>query len=314
MNFSTVIFSLIFSLITFQAHAQMGLTSVKVGYTLPTLQTTLTGPAGPDIKYQPAPQNRYGVGLNFGPCLLFINANSASSSDVVKYGETNVSGASFLFYGEFHTFDLSYERYEGFNINNSEEVSPGWSSPNRIQRPDIVKDKFRFKYQYTWSPQDFSLGIFEQSVVPENSGGSFVIGAQASQKGLSGTTPLVPTTQTASYGAMGNLREVKMTTVQAGLGGGYVFEWERFYLAWYGMLWGGPQSQALTFGAAGATTTNETGSVFALGYDARASIGYNADHFFTALNFVREYQKQEVSSGYLVTTDDEASIWLGWRF
>lgn len=287
----------------------------KFGIVGTSLMVDISDPEGivkPPIQYRPNSLGRLTLGvsfLGFGASVGLTTERNAEQE--VQFGRTQGADYQFRFFREQNSFDLFYQKYEGFYIENSDKIDSSIQGTDPyLQHSDLRSEHLGFQYFRTFSPEDFSMAAcFDQSGWQKESGGTWFGYAAIDQHSLRADSSLIPNELAANYAAIQKFRGGDFTTGKIGFGGAYVWVYDKFYLAGKLVIAGGQQKQKYYLGDESVDRW-----LPATGVNAKASLGYNGDTYFTSLHIFTDttaiaIKDRQISMGTL-----DVSLFFGTHF
>lgn len=149
---------------------------------------------GYSLDYMPNGNNSLGFGFNykwigFGLAFKVINPDEAD-----RYGETDYLDLQTNFYLRKGVFDLFYQKYKGFFLNNTSAMIKDWGNRETFYlRPDIEVVSSGINYTHIFNPEKFSyISSFSQTEVQKKSAGSIILSAIVNFHRLSADSSFVP--------------------------------------------------------------------------------------------------------------------------
>lgn len=265
-----------------------------------------------EIAYQPSTRSKTSVGLAFGSLGLSLGlSNPVSNEDKNMYGESRVNDWQLRFYGKYATWDIIYQEYDGYYIDNTEhfDASRGQNDP-RLQRPDIKNIHYGMQVTYVLKADEYNIGsCFDLGVRQIRSGGSLFLTGGFDHNRLSADSPIVPQNFRAAYDALGTLSKGTFNTVSGG--GGYGHTWVRnsFYI---GGIFGftlGVQQLSTDSTPPPASMWNAT-----MGTRMKLGTGYNGERMFWGFSMHYDENRMGVMDGILRFAATESALFWGFRF
>lgn len=299
---------------TWQSPPQKTL-NVKLGIVVPSLGTEFKpaedGAAKP-VSYQPSGTSRTAMALGYGPFGLTASIrNPIDAEERRTRGETSVDDWQLRFYGKYGIWELFYQNYMGFFVENSAEIDPslGENDP-KIQRPDFRSVHYGLQYFRNLSPDEYSMGAaFDHGVYQTKSGGSWILTGTISRHRLAADSSLIPAQVTTSYTDLDGFKDGEFLGARVGGGYGYNFVWAPYYIGLMGTLSYGPQQQRYTL----ANEYVERGSFFG-GGSLKAAIGANGPGSFWGLQMSYDLTTIQIKQSNIGLSTAEAMLFWGFRW
>lgn len=289
---------------------------VKLGIQTPTLQTDITDMNDSNvtpITYRPSGTSRTMLGLTYGPFgAVGAVRNPVSADDQTRFGSSTMTDFQLRFYGRYGVWELFYQDYSGYYIDNSEQVDPTRSASGpKIQRPDIRSTHVGFQYTRSFSPEDYNMGAaFEHSIYQTASGGSWLAVAHIDQHRITADAPLIPTQLTAQYPSLDGFKGGDFLTFRGGGGYGYNYIWgDTYYLAGVLTVSIGSQKQNYVL-----TATTESRWQAVAGGTGKLGIGSNGSKYFWGLNFTYDTTSIQIGSAKIDQATTEGTLFWGFRW
>jgi len=146
------------------------------------------------LDYTPNGNSSIGFGFNykwigFGIAFKVINPDEAD-----RYGETDYLDLQTNFYLRKGVFDLFYQKYKGFYLENTSAMIKDWDDQETFYlRPDIEVVSSGVNYTHVFNPEKFSyISSFSQTEVQKKSAGSIILGASVNFHRLSADSSFIP--------------------------------------------------------------------------------------------------------------------------
>lgn len=286
--------------------------TLKLGFVTPSLNSEFKPEEKSQQKviYQPSSPTKLSIGAGLGPfSVTYGTPGVMSDEEKAKKGESKIDDWQFRFFGDVHTFDLFYQKYSGYYIENTAVVDP--SQTGNIIRPDISNESYGIQYFYNFHHDDVSVrAAFDQTTVQTKSGGGGLLVAAANYFKAQADSAILPATVSSQYGRFSTLRGGVFTTFKAGVGGVYTYVVSKWFVSGLLTVAVGPQSQLFDIGTSEFEKTNK----FVTGANGKISAGYNSKRFFFALGLFIDTQNIENENLYVTNSTVEGSLWAGARF
>ncbi|MGE3757117.1 MAG: DUF4421 family protein [Pseudobdellovibrionaceae bacterium] len=289
-------------------------TTVRMGFVTPKLKQLISNPensSAKEVDYEPNINSKFGIGLSVGNLALsgsFSQRKDQSSES--HFGQTTSTDYQIRFYGDVHSYDIFYQRYSGFYIENSNDIDPAYSGiSDRIKRSDVEIEHYGVQYFYNFHSQNFHPGYFDQSAIPRKSGGSLFLMLAANHHRIAADSPLVPSELAGTYGQFENFSGGHFQTIKIGPAAGYCFVFKGFYLAGMGIITGGQQRQSYSLLGENKTKVLPQSSMsFKIGG------GFNIQNFFISYNLIVDNTLFTIENARVAASTIESTIWTGFRF
>jgi hypothetical protein len=236
----------------------------------------------PQASYKYNPSNTASIGLaanlfNVGFEILVGTRQSPESK--TKYGETRSFDMQSVVLGRRWLHDIYYQRYESFYVTfPGQEVSGGSPYP---QRPDLLSRNLGYTATYFINPRFSLRAAYSATERQLHSQGSLAVSTAVSSLLIHGEESIIPDTAWLRFGQGADASEIQFSSL--GFAPGYTYslvyhKWFVNALALYG------PAHYWTRYVTEADNEHYDISINS-GYYLRASIGYNGDRFFVAMNY-----------------------------
>lgn len=267
----------------------------------------------PTIEYQPSAKSRTAVGVSYGPVGLSLGLNNPiPEDDRARNGESRVTDWQFRFYGKHATWDIVYQDYEGYYIDNTEQFDPSRdeNSP-RLQRSDIRNVHYGVQLTYVTRPEEYNIGsAFDLGARQLRSGGSFFWTGAIDHNRMTAGASIVPEGFRSSYGALGTLTSGTFSTFSVGAGYGKTWVGRNgFFLGGlFGMSVGAQQQTSDSVPAPSFPWTITAGTKVKFG------TGINGERMFGGFFMHFDQNRMGVMDGVLTFSAAEGGLFWGMRF
>lgn len=277
------------------------------------LSFVLQEPGSGSTKVEFKPNNAYGLGLGvyvFDIGLEFVFPMSIGQEQESLFGTTRATDLQLNILSRHWGGDIVYQRYKGYYLSNPQPpLQPDQPHP---QRPDIVTENLGINGIYAFNSKHYSLrSSFTFADRQLKSAGGFLLAASYNQYQIEGDSAILNPYYQAYLGQNQSFNALNFHTyaLAAGYGHNFVFKSKLFVTL---LLAVGPALEDFRFrDSGGMLHVNTHIDAYA---DVRAALGYNNDHFFTAITVssqTRNVTFEEVRFSSVTTT---ARILFGWRF
>ncbi len=237
-----------------------------------------------ELEYIPNGNNSAGFGLSYKWVGFGIDFKIADPNSTETYGETEYVDFQANFYLRKGVFDLFYQKYKGFYLENTSAMILGWNDENKyLIRPDIEVVSSGANYTHVIHPEKFSyISSFSQTEVQKKSAGSFILGAAINFHRVSADSSFVPENLLYEDAFLGNdVTSLKGITTNARFGYAHTFvARQRFFF-----------SLSLDVGVSHVYSIyRETGQNQKHGFhinpnaSTKFALGYNYNKWFAGLN------------------------------
>lgn len=261
------------------------------------------------VEYRPNSVGRWSVGVEY----LGFGATIGSTPErnpiqEAQFGSTKGSDYQFRFLREQNSFDLFYQKYQGFYILNSQQIEPTRQSTDPyLQRPDLFTEHYGLQYFRTLSPEEFSMAsCFEQSGWQKESGGTWFFYGGVDRHRIKADYSLIPTQVAEFFPTIKDFTGGEFTTAKLGFGGAYALIYNNFFAAMKLIVAGGQQQQHYHLNSETVDRVLPSS-----GGNAKISMGYNGENYFGSLNVFLDSTDLVMNDGKLKMGTIETSIFWG---
>jgi hypothetical protein len=288
---------------------------IKSGIKVPTLEMKIFGDPEkiePELHFRPNSPTQYFLSLSTGPISLAGSFNTPPTElEKALYGESKVTDYQLRFYQKFIAFDLFYQRYQSYYIENSSEVdSKIKENDPLIQRSDLGAENWGGQIYLNLTPDEFSLpAVLDQSgVQKESAWGFFLLGGAAHSRILA-EQALVPSSLTSAYKDFSFFEGGEFTIAKWGCGTGYVGIKGPWFFSSLLLLSFGQEDQNYTMSGEKIYRHKYHNSA-----NFKLTLGYSGQNFITGLQSHADENTLPVENVniQLITTD--ISVFLGAKF
>lgn len=291
--------------------------SVRTGVVGSQLSEDIQGPAllnAPNVNYIPNAPAQTIYGINIGKLgFSYGKLNALPQDQIFLKGNTLEEDYQFRIFGEKNTFDVFYQKYSGYYLNNSEQmdgVSRSSGLVPYLQRSDIHVEHYGLQYFRTLNDDNFSLAAnFDQVGWQNQSGGSWFFYTGLDQHHIGGSSSFIPTQAQKYYPQFVNFRSGEFQSLKVGLGGGYSLVFGGLYIAGMLNIDGGQQRQRYELG-----TEKTERWVPGTGGNLKLSFGYNGKTLFSCFNFFQDSTDVKIADATIHFATMESSFHLGLHF
>ncbi|HAS34897.1 MAG TPA: hypothetical protein DCS15_00315 [Flavobacteriales bacterium] len=135
--------------------------------------------------FYPNEQTDLGFGFNYKWLGVALTVDPNRSRNVETLGETKKLDLQLFSYGRKFGFDVNISRYQGFYLNNPDELGVKWDRVHYPLRPDINTNHTEFNWFYVRNHEKFSYrAAFTQNEEQKKTAGSLIFGAFAGNTGI----------------------------------------------------------------------------------------------------------------------------------
>jgi hypothetical protein len=230
-------------------------------------------------------------------------ANPLPEQDKKLKGDSRYSDFQVRFLGSRVGVELFYQTYLGYyltkrNADNSFTI-----------RDDISTQHYGFNFFYLFDREAYSINAaFAQADRQTVNGGSWVGIIAGDRNIIAGSRPLVPTELAEQYGDISKFKAGDFLSVTAGMGYGYTWTHENFYLTELISLNFGQQHQMF------ALEKKYDRWIPASKSSLRIGFGYNGTKNFGGFQFLADSNVIPIEKGEVAMSAMEALLFYGRRF
>lgn len=288
---------------------------MEIGIISPTLSYQIKAPSevsSSQVKYQPHSTSKTALGFSYRNIGASISStNPASDESNLQLGKTKSTDVQLRFFGK-RTYEFFYQSYEGYYIQNSEDIDPIYSgSATKIQRPDIKTKNYGFNFYWNVNDKDFSQAVaYDQMGVQKQSAWGLSWLVHASQSSIEGQTELVPPAFAAPFGQLASIKHLIRNTLAGGVGVGGIASWQNLYIA--GLLALGLGHQSLYY----QDNTPDVGKEATTGsyVSARIGFGYNGSKNVLGFQILNDAVNTTLLKGEITGATTEFKLFYAYRF
>lgn len=266
------------------------------------------------LLYRPAQSTYLGVALGYQwlAGTLWFSAKSDQATRAVE-GESQYSDTGIALYFDRIGFELDYNRYQGFLIDNSSSrlSTTTLNGAKYYKLPDMKTEGLGAKIIFAQHPEHFSMAAaFEQSKIQNTSGGTWaVIGALRYQK-VSNSGAIIPSEMQTFYGSDALINNATMANGSLGLGYGYLWApAEGFFISPFLGLGLGYQA---TWWSTPSTHTSHASVT--VNTHLKLGAGFNGKKFFFTVDEQLDRFQQNTSSIEIGNSQLATTLSIGLRF
>jgi hypothetical protein len=284
----------------------------KLGIDVPGYDLTFKG-EDREIKFNPNVRALYSVGVSLQD---FLGVNwgfraSQTEKEELKKGETDYDDWRInLAFHQFHLF-LNYSQFKGFYIEDSHEVDNTWTSDlPYVQAPNLSSRTAGANFTWVVSPENYSLiAAMDQTERQEKSGGSFLLGAAATETVFRDSDEIIPASVQSAYGRDATLTEGRFMALSAKGGYGYTLVFNDKYFASLAVQIGyGTQRMSLK-----GTNFDRTAWAQATKVDGLLSLGWNGDDYYSGISVSGDGTTFDTGPIDITTTLYAIKLYFGFR-
>lgn len=286
----------------------------KLGIQVPVYSFELQAPVGisnKKINYSPNSNGRLFSSVDYRNLGISFGSSSGSNvNEINEKGQSNITDFQIRMFGK-RTYELFYQRYQGFFISNSEDVDSSYNGANKIKRADIETRSYGLNFAWNFNDKNFSPQVaFAQMGQQKKSDWSWMMFTSLSDFEVQGETALVPSTVKSDFGRIGSLQHIKTQSFSMGLGLGGIAAWEGLYITALLGVGGGAQITTAQFEGL-ADEKNTQGSSVSM---FRIGLGYNGEKHILAANYWGDSVAISVGDGRFISSITQFSLYYGYKF
>ncbi len=253
---------------------------------------TEKGFSSEEVAYLPNPSLCAGAGFSWWIFGFSFHTAVVPLRDTAVYGKTTFLDIQFNYYFRKIGFDLFYQRYKGFSLENSRSYGLFQGFPG-AHRPDLSITAIGGNLFYIFSDGFSYNASFKQTERQTSSGGSFILMTSIINYTIDSSYSLIPPSQEIFYSTDTGFRGGSFTSF--GLSPGYAHTFiigENFYITPSLCVGSGlmKKSYRVLIGE-----RNKYGSFIKV--NCRLAAGYNADRWFYGVALVVDITSTKSSLG-----------------
>lgn len=235
-------------------------------------------------EFKPNDVTNLGFGVNYKAFGLSVAFIPVGRQDRERYGRTRKLDLQGNMYTRKFGFDVRFQYYKGFYIDNPGTFAPDLDQDSLIiKRSDISTLSLGGNIFYVFNNNQFSFkNSFTNNEWQKKSAGSFYAGNSFSIFGLNGDTIIAPTTIVDTLNPKKYFKSMDIISI-GGFGGyAYTYVLAKHFFITLAMAPGFATVKIKTQNGFGETLTNN--SRLAFQFNSRVGLGYNSDKFFGGLS------------------------------
>ncbi|UTW60638.1 DUF4421 family protein [bacterium SCSIO 12741] len=271
---------------------------------------------GFQTEYKPNDGSSIGFGFNYkwlGFSMAFI---PLGRRDFSTHGRTQRLDLQGNIYTRKFGFDLRFQYYKGFYIDNPQNLDENWVSDSGVPtRFDIRTANLGANMFYVFNHQKFSFrNSFVNNEWQTKSSGSFYAGTAFSFYSIAGDSAIAPTELVDSLVPEDFFMRANILTL-GGFGGyAYNFIIQRKFFVSLAMAPGLSTLRLREIDAEGEEFANSTKLAFR--FNTRIGMGYNSERFFSGISYFNDflsfnYNQNESSFSF---ASGAFRLYVGYRF
>lgn len=254
------------------------------------------------------------VGLSFKIKKVYVSAAiqlPASEALKKKYGNSKFRNININIQGRILQWGLFYRDYKGFYLDNYKKFYPDWNKDS-LGYPQsaglrIIETGINLGFNFN---RNFSMNAaFAQGERQKKGAGSFLMALSERYQRIEADTGFVPFSQETFYPNLEKLKYGNFLSTIISLGCGYQFVIRKFHFTPVLMAGSGFQLQSYT-----QTNRKRFWINIPTYASARGQIGYNGDHFFANLIYIKEFNTIPIKESRIRLFHNWYEIGVGLRF
>lgn len=276
-----------------------------------SLMATERSSLAPHLVYQPNVGAMTYVSASYRRYTASLGLDHAPAEHAARtHGQTRANDYQIRFHGDRWSPEFFYQSYQGYYLENSEQIGKAQPNGGKYLRPDMKFTHWGAQLYYNLSPDDYSFSShFSLKSYQIESGGSVFLVGSHNFYHLRGESPIFPS-ELGNYGAAGGVNEVRLHSSSVGAAAAYNFVYRGYFIG--GMLGFGlnhqiGENRSLSAESEEFTRTGHKTYV-------KLGLGYNSRSFFSGVNLNYDGQSTAVANTDLTIDSSEIKIFIGWRF
>ncbi len=264
------------------------------------------------IWYRPSVQNTIGIGLGFKDLALHFNFKLRQNATIeARQGNSKYSDLQIHSYGKKLGYDIYYQTYKGYYIENLDNFVNGLFSGNQLQQRDDLRLKnFSTNVFYVFNPQKFSYrSAFVLDEKQLRSGGSFILTGSLGYFQVSADSSIVPSNTDIAFHSKAHFNQVDFYTlaVTPGYAHNFVFPKGFYFSVGVSGLIG------LQYHEGHAEEYANKGFHYFLKGIFKSSLGYNVEKWVAGISLTTDIQGMNTEFVQFRTNNLNISLFLARR-
>lgn len=290
--------------------------SVGFGFGTPSLQTVLESDKSTDAEelvYSPNQAGNTLLAFQYGNIGLGIGfRNKLNEEDSLAPMESSYQDYQFRIFGEKRSYEISYQSYKGYVIENPEEFDSSLSSSSsEALFPNMKSNNLMLSFIHNFSPEKLNMeAAFGMGEVQKKSGGSWLAGAFLSRQETDGEKSLTPSFTGSVFSAIQDIYYLRQLNLGVSGGYSYLYYKNGYFASVLLMSSIAYQKQRILFLSSSEKKDSE---VTANRTFLNLGLGYNVDFHKLALNVYTSSINTRIKSAGLQTTSTEAALIYTYR-
>lgn len=265
------------------------------------------------VNYAPNDRGYVGIGAYIFDVgfELAVKVPAAFERSKSRYGETDFIDFQGNIYGRKWCFDGTFQKYDGFYLNNAIDIMPDFQSGDDFpQRRDLSVMNIIVNGIHVFNHQKFSFRSgFNQADKQIKSAGSPILLLSAARFSINADSQLIPGNVSSSFGEAGTLSGGRFVTFSALPGYAYNFVYRDFFMHANATAGFGIQHQKLEL-----TDQDKIEYAIEPKFNVRAAIGYDNERFFAGGSFLMQRSTIGFEGMRINNTAGNYKIFVGFRF
>lgn len=287
---------------------------VQTGFTSPNYNFSIDPPDANLAKsatFNPNVESKTALGVSYRNLIFnYAIPNRPNQELVNDRGSSRSTDFQFRFYGK-RTYELSYQSYTGYYLENSADFDPQYGTKNaRIKRPDIRTRNIGFNFIWNFHEEDYSLLVaLDQHGHQLRNQWSYFAFANYTDAGITAKSPFIPTNAQAAYGQLGLLQSLDRRSLIGGAAiGGIITGWKWYLSGYFALGFGGQQLS----GDFSNMTDEKTSGCYTV--SGRMSAGYNGENHLFGLTSITDSVSTNYFGGTVSARTIDARFFYAYRF
>lgn len=242
---------------------------------------------------------------------LSVKVPAAFERDKDKYGTTDFIDLQGNIYGKKWCFDGTFQKYEGFFLNNAADITPGFESGDNFpQRADLGVMNIILNGVHIFNHQKFSFRSgFNQADKQIKSAGSPILLLSASRFSINADSVLIPDNVADDFGNLSEMIDGRFITMSILPGYAYNLVFRDLFANLNATGGIGLQHQKLDL-------KNDATEKIAIEpkFNFRAALGYDNGRFFAGGSFLLQRSTINMDGMRINNIAGNYKFFVGYRF
>ncbi len=240
------------------------------------------------ISYKPNTGFNAGIDLSWrGFGFSYVRTLKGTEEEKSLYGETEFTDYQFYSYGQKICYDIYYQKYSGFFLNNAEDHLLSYKTDSETRRRDMSIKNAGINLYYVFS-HEFSLAAsFKQTRKQLKSGGSFLVALSLNSFIVKGGYSLIPLIYEEQFDNYRGYREGEYRS--AGISPGYIHTliiFDDLYITAGAFAGSGIMNKKFTVSSGEKKSTDLFYKL-----NIRGSMGYNSRRLFAGIQLIGDFTR-----------------------